>query len=101
MPELSFKIKPYKLKLKLHSLKEKDLKLFEPLLTKAAEELDLDLETEQEILKKKNLKNYKPPDDKWDASVLVHRNSGRLLITDRNGIFDTLIHKLFAKTSKP
>lgn len=34
--------------------------------------------------------------DESDVSVIVHKNEGRLLLTDENGVYDTLIRQQFS-----
>jgi hypothetical protein len=65
------------------------------------EELNIKLLSTEEILLKKKLKTYKPMLREMDGCILVHRSSGRLLLTDKNGIYDTFIRKMYNRTSKP
>ena len=96
----AFVIRPYELKLSLHSLKAKGIDFFMPLLKKVAEELDIKIMIKEELLKKADLKAYKHEADKVDGCMLIHRDDGRLLITDKNGIYDKFIRTMYNKTSK-
>lgn len=95
-----FKIKPYELKLSLHSLNEKHIEMVLPLINQAADELNLKLKIVRDVFKRSSLKNYAPNEENSDASILIHMNSGRLLLTDKNGIYEEMIKKLFIKTSR-
>lgn len=88
------------MKLSLHSLNEKGMEFFKPMLMEVTKKLDLKIFIKEEILKKKGLKNYKMSSDNADGCVLIHRDDGRLLITDKNGIYDNFIRKMYNKTSK-
>jgi hypothetical protein len=84
----------------MHSLKQKTLDFCKPVLRRVQEELNIELLTTEEILLKKNLKKYSPPLRNMDGCILVHRSSGRLLITDKNGIYDQFIRKMYNRTGK-
>lgn len=90
----------YRLTLSIHSLDKKGLDIVEPVIKQAAEDLGIEIILKEEIFKKKELRNYKQPDSKIDGSILIYRNNGRLLVTDRNGIFDDFIRKMCQKTCK-
>lgn len=93
-------LKPYKLKLGVHSINSNGFEFCKPILHRVAEELNIEIEVQEEKLQKKNLKNYKPNSNlKVDGCILVHRDDGRLLMTDRNGIYDSFIREMYKKTS--
>lgn len=100
MSKRAFYLRPYELKLSLHSLNSKGVGFFKPVLKRVTKKLDLKTYIKEEILKKKELKNYSVGDRKVDGCVLIHRDDGRLLITDKNGIYDNFIRKMYNKTSK-
>jgi hypothetical protein len=76
------------------------MEFFKPLLKHLVEELDLKIMVTEEILKKKETKNYKVKNHDIDGCVLIHKDDGRLLLTDKNGLYDNFIRKMYNKTSK-
>jgi hypothetical protein len=92
--------KEYKLKITLHSLSQKDLDFSKPILDRVEAELGLKLDRIEEILLKKNLQDYHPKSLEMDGCILVHRSNGRLLLTDKNGIYDQFIKRMYHRTSK-
>jgi hypothetical protein len=79
-------------------LDQKSLDFCSPALERVEEELGLKLEKHCEILLKKNLPNYQPMSKEMDGCLLIHRSNGRLLLTDKNGIYDTFIKRMYNRT---
>ena len=97
-------MKPYKLRMSVHSTNSSGLEFSKPILHRVAEELSIEIIVQEEKLQKKKLKNYKylakAGQIKPDGCILVHRDDGRLLMTDRNGIYDSFIREMYKQTSK-
>jgi len=65
----------------MHSLHSGDLEPVKELLSKAANELNIPLFSTEERLKKASIREYQNISNYTDGAILVHRNSGRLLMT--------------------
>jgi hypothetical protein len=89
----------YEICLSLHSLNQKDINLIKPILARAADELNLTLSCTEEVLRKSTAKLYQNTFSYSDGSILVHRNSGRMLLTGKNGLYDKVIRELYYKNS--
>ena len=74
-------MKAYEVVLSMHSLHFGDLVPVKELLSKAANELNMPLFSTEERLKKAGMKDYENISNCTDGAILVHRNSGRLLMT--------------------
>lgn len=83
----------------MYSLSDKLLNEFIPEVESACKRLKLPFTTAKVILKKAELANFGSGPDNIDAAILVHRNEGRLLLTDENGLYNNLIRKEFPRLS--
>ena len=86
----------------------KNMSFIRPFIRMAADDLKLKVNVFEEQLKKRDLRKYKIPKPSTtygnyfgkqkkvlDATILVHQDDGRLLLTDRNGIYDKFIKERF------
>ncbi len=94
-----FEFKPYALNLCIYSLSDKLINEFLPEVDAACKRLGLPFNTTRQSLKKAELANFSKGPDNIDAAILVHRNEGRLLLTDENGLYHNLIQKEFSRLS--
>ena len=96
-------LRPYKLKISVNSITSSGLEFCKPILHRVGEELSIEIEVHEEKLQKKKLKAYKSEFDdtrnRIDGCILVHKDDGRLLMTDRNGIYDSFIREMYNVTS--
>lgn len=95
LPQSKFKIKPYKLSVSLFSTSDKLLGKFSEEIDIACAKLCLPCTVAKTKVKKSQLKSAAFKDES-DVSVIVHKNEGRLLLTDENGLYDALIRQQFA-----
>ena len=51
------------------------------------------------VVKKRDLDDLEVKDSS-DVTFILHKNEGRLLLTDKNGIYDSLLRKQYAEKSK-
>lgn len=83
-------LRQYSLVLSLLSTNEKLLGSFTKEVQLASEKLSLPVQINCHQLKRAELSEYSC-DDSSDASVILHKNEGRLLLTDKNGLYHELI----------
>ena len=82
--------KQYSLVLSLLSTNEKLLGSFSEEVQLACEKLSLPVQINSHQLKRAELSEFSC-EDSSDASVILHKNEGRLLLTDKNGLYHDLI----------
>lgn len=70
------------------------------MLERVTEDLGIKVNLHEEILRKKDLRNYQVYKGETDGCILIYKNNGRLLLTDKNGIFDDFIRKMCQKNCK-
>lgn len=58
--------------------------------------LSLPCKIMKHVVKKRELDSLEINDNS-DLTVILHKNEGRLLLTDKNGIYDTFLRKQFAE----
>ena len=95
-----YKIRDYNLNIKFFSLSQVCIDYIKPYFEECAEELKLKINISKEILFKSKLKKYSARKEKADCGILIHREDGRLLLTDKNGIYDKFIKEILQKMSK-
>lgn len=97
IPETKFKIKPYKLAVALYSISDRLISKFAEEVDIACAKLNLPCTVSRIPIKKSQLKTASYEDES-DVAVIIHKNEGRLLLTDENGLYDSIIRQLI--TSK-
>ena len=92
-----YEVKPYSLSLCLYSLSDKLINEFLPEVEVACKRLELPFKLTRNILKKAELQAFKEGPPGIDTAVIIHKNEGRLLLTDENGLYSSLIRKEFSR----
>ena len=92
-----YKCKPYKVVIKVFSLDSECIDFVKMSVENVRKKIKIDVEIEQEILLKSKLTNIDPNFEDCDGCILIHKNSGRLLLTDENGLYDHLIKLAYDK----
>ena len=91
--------KQYRLKLSLLSTNEKLMTSFLDEINMASKMLSLPIEVVQHKIRKADLEDYVCSDSS-DALIILHKNEGRLLLTDSNGLYHSLIKKEMARRGR-
>ena len=99
MAKNRYEAKQYNLNLVIYSLSDKLMNEFTPEVDAACKRLGLPFKSTRQLLKKSELVNFTTGPENIDAAILVHRNEGRLLLTDENGLYHNLIRKEFSRLS--
>jgi hypothetical protein len=99
LPTYKLKIKNYKLTLSVVAVTSRLIDKFSEDIQIACCKLDLPYEIQRHLVKRSELNTYEIKDQS-DLTVVLHRNEGRLLLTDKNGIYDAIIRKEFQAKSK-
>lgn len=99
MPTHKLKVKNYKLILSVVAVASRLIDKFAEDIEIACSKLDLPYEIQKHIVKRSELQTYEVKDQS-DLTVVLHRNEGRLLLTDKNGMYDAIIRKEFQAKSK-
>ena len=92
-----YKSKPYKVNIKVFSLDSECIDFMISSIDIVRKGIKLEVETKKETLLKSKLKNIDPDFSECDGCILIHKNSGRLLLTDENGLYDHQIKLAFEK----
>ena len=92
-----YEVKPYSLNLCLYSLSDKLINEFLPEVEVACKRLELPFKLTRNTLKKAELQAFKEGPPGIDTAVIIHKNEGRLLLTDENGLYSSLIRKEFSR----
>ena len=90
-----YEVKAYSLNLCLYSLSEKLANEFLPEVEVACKRLELPFKLTKKTVKKAELQAFKEGPPGIDAAVIIHKNEGRLLLTDENGLYNSLIRNEF------
>lgn len=80
------------------SLSDKLINGYLPFIEKACKGINLKYSLNKQILKKRTLSDYKSMDES-DCSLILHKNEGRLLLTDKNRLYDFLIKRELRRKS--
>ena len=86
-----YKCRPYEIDIKVFSLDPECIDFMESSIENARKKIKIGVKIKKEIQLKSKLKTIQPDFDDCDGCILIHKNSGRLLLTDENGIYDHLI----------
>jgi len=74
----------------LYSLKEEEMIMFGALVEQISDNLKLSVHYTKTLLKKATLRTTKIKEN-VDACILLHKNEGRLLLTDKNGLYSEFL----------
>lgn len=88
-------MKLYRLAVSLIAISDKLIDKFADEVDIACSKLELPYSIAKHTVKKCDIQTFELKDDS-DVTVILHRNEGRLLLTDKNGFYDSLIRQQFA-----
>lgn len=92
----------------MSALKNSDFKILDSFLPYASASLNLKLKASKSVMKRREFYRYRENfwsffdrvENKKKASILIHRDQGRSLLTGSNGIYDRYIKEKLKSSSK-